>query len=214
MTENRAALLAEIAANVPDNTSGEVTPLNVRQTLLDMVNNMVTLLDAQTLAAIMTFSVAPVMTSLNGVLQANGGSQLTALTNAQLKALTSGASIPFTATGVNLNSIADTVIPITLPSGFTRFKVSALHISNASISLTTAQIALYSAASAGGFNIVAPTVTGITSTATDTNLNSFAATIIDTGTITFNDANIYFRVTTAQGAAATADVTLIITPLP
>lgn len=214
MTENRAALLAEVGTNLPDNTSGAITPALMRQTLTDMINNMVTLLDAQTLAAIMTFSVPPVMTGLSGILQGNGSSAVTALTAAQVKALTAGASIPFTATGVNLNSVADTVIPITLPSGFTRYKVSALHISNASVSLTTAQIALYTAASAGGFNIVAPTVTGITQTVTDVNLNSYAATIIDTGTISYNDANLYFRVAVAQGAPATGDVTLIITPLP
>lgn len=214
MTENRAALLTEVGTNLPDNTSGAITPALMRQTLTDMINNMATLLDPQTFAAVMTFSTAPILTGLTGVLQGNGSGQVTALTAAQVKALTAGASIPFTATGVNLNSVADTVIPITLPSGFTRYKVSALHVSNASISLTTVQIALYTAAAAGGFNIVAPTTTGITQTTTDVNLNSYSATIIDAGTISFNDANLYFRVAVPQGAPATGDVTLVITPLP
>lgn len=211
---NRAALQAEANANLPDNTSGSITPADVRQMILDMLSSMPTLADAQAFAAAQTFSAAPVMTTLSGILQGNGAGAVTALTAAQVKALTSGASVPFTAVGVNLNSVADTVTPISLPSGFTRYKVSALHISNASVSLTTAQIALYTAAAAGGVNIVAPTVTGITSTVTDTNPNSYSATIINGNTTSYNDANLYFRVAVAQGAPATADVTLILTPLP
>lgn len=214
MTANRATLQAEANANLPDNTSGAITPALVRQMILDMLSNMPTLLDAQTLAAAQTFSVAPVMTSLNGLLQGNGAGAITALTSAQLKALISGASIAFTANAVNLNALADTVIPITLPTGFTRYKVEALHVSNASAPLTTAQVALYSAASKGGVNIIAATVTGITSSATDTNNNLFSATIINSDTISYNDVNLYFNVAVAEGAAATADVTLIITPLP
>ena len=41
-----------------------------------------------------------------------------------------------------------------------------------------------------------------------------SATIVDSGTRSYNDANLYLNVGTVQGAAATADFTLIITPLP
>lgn len=214
MTENRAALQAEANANLPDNTTGAITPALVRQMILDMLSNMPTLSDTDTFAATKTFAVPPILTGLSGLVQANGAGAVTALTSVQARALIGAAKLVFTATGVNLNALADSALAITLPTGFTRYKISELHISNASISLTTAQIGLYTAASQGGVNIVAQTLTGITQTATDTNPNTFSATIINQGTRSYNDATLYFNVGTVQGAAATADVTIIITPLP
>ncbi len=130
----------------------------------------------------------------------------------------SGRRILLSAPGVNLNSVGDTIIPVQLPAGFTRFLVAAVYVDHASISLTTAAAALYTAAAAGGVAVVAPgALAAITATADATNANALAMTVVDSLTRSFTLAgqpNLYFRNTTAQGAAATADVTIEIVPLP
>jgi hypothetical protein len=214
MSLTRAQLQSEANTNLADNTTGSITPAILRNMILDVLANLPTLLDADTFAAVKTFTVPPVLTGLSGVLRGNGSSAITALTNAALAALVPQGKIAITETAVNVNATGDTMFAISLPSGFTRYKVSELHVSNASLSLTTAQIGLYTGTLQGGVNIVAQTLTGITQTATDTNLNAYSATIVDSGTRSYNDANLYLNVGTAQGAAATADFTLIITPLP
>jgi hypothetical protein len=214
MSLTRAQLQSEANTNLADNTTGAITPAILRNMILDVLANLSTLLDADTFAAVKTFAVPPVLTGLSGILKGNGSNAVTALTNAQLAALVPQAKLIITAAAVNLNATGDTVFAISLPSGFTRYKVSELHVSNASLSLTTAQIGLYTGTLQGGVNIVAQTLTGITQTATDTNLNAYSATIVDAGTRSYNDANLYLNVGTVQGAPATADFTLIITPLP
>lgn len=120
-----------------------------------------------------------------------------------------------TATGVNMNAVADTQFAITLPSGFTRYRLQTLMISHASVSLTTATVVhygLFTAAAAGGTAVVADTTSTISSTAESTNNNAqFIAPGI---TATLTDATLFFRVITAHGSAATADVVLQIQPLP
>ena len=213
MSLNRAALQAEVNTNLPDNTTGAITPALLRNTLNDILTNVTTLLDADTISGVKTM-VPPAFSGLTGVLYGNGSSSISVLTTPQLNALVTPSRLTFTAASVNLNALADTTIAITLPTGFTRYTVSELHISNASVSLTTAAVSLYTAASKGGVNIVAQTTTGITSNTNATNLNTFSATIVNSGTTAYNNATLYFNVGIVQGAPATADVTLIITPLP
>jgi len=101
------------------------------------------------------------------------------------------------AQGVNLNSVADTTAPI-LVSG--RVSVAYVLVTNASVSLTTAQVAVYTAPAAGGTAILSATaLTGATTAAKVVN-TAASSTDAQTGT------NLYIRNTTAQGAAATADV--------
>lgn len=101
------------------------------------------------------------------------------------------------AQSVNLNSVGDTVAPI-LVAG----RVSAAYIllTNASVSLTTAAFAVYTAPTAGGTAILSPTAaSGATA----------ASVVVNTGATTFaaiTGTNLYIRNTTAQGAAATADI--------
>jgi len=213
MTANRAALQAEVNANLADNTTGAITPALLRTTLNDILTGVATLLDVDTITGIKTLN-PPILSGLSGLLQGNGSSAVTALTTAQAIATSTPGRIYLTATSVNLNNVGDTTVPVVLPSGMTRFKVAEMHVSHASLSLTTATVGLYTAASAGGVAIVTPATTGITSTTTDTSPNAASMTVINPNTTSYNDASLYIHVAIAQGSAATGDVTIVLIPLP
>ena len=101
------------------------------------------------------------------------------------------------AQSVNLNSVGDTLAQI-LVAG--RVSVAYVLVTNASTSLSTAQIAVYTLPAAGGTAVLSATaLTGATTAAKVVNT---AATSTDALT----GLNLYIRNTTAQGAAATADV--------
>jgi hypothetical protein len=101
------------------------------------------------------------------------------------------------AQSVNLNNVADTVAQI-LVAG--RVSVAYVLVTNASISLSTAQIAVYTLPAAGGTAVLSATaLTGATTAAKVVNT---AASSTDAVTGQY----LYIRNTTAQGAAATADV--------
>ncbi|MEN9901044.1 MAG: hypothetical protein RLZZ152_2088 [Pseudomonadota bacterium] len=101
------------------------------------------------------------------------------------------------AQSVNLNAVADTIAPILVAGSVS---VQSIIVANASISLTTAQIAVYTGAGATGTAVKsAYAVSGNTSAA---KVVVTAATSTDAVTST----PLYVRCTTAQGAAATADV--------
>lgn len=101
------------------------------------------------------------------------------------------------AEGVNLNSVGDTIAPI-LASG--RVSVQSIIVTNASVDLTTAQLAVYTGAAAAGTAI--KTAYALTGNTTAAKVIVTAATSTDAVTGT----PLYIRNTTAQGAAATADV--------
>lgn len=103
-------------------------------------------------------------------------------------------------TGVNFNVTTDTIIPITM-IGTKKCLITRIVVGNASISLTTAAGGVYTAASKGGTAVVAASqaYTALTTSAKALNL-----------TLAVNEqysvSNLYFALTTAQGAAATADI--------
>jgi hypothetical protein len=101
------------------------------------------------------------------------------------------------AQSVNLNAVADTIAPILVAGSVS---VQSIIVANASTSLTTAQIAVYTGAGATGTAVKsAYAVSGNTAAA---KVVVTAATSTDAVTST----PLYVRCTTAQGAAATADV--------
>jgi hypothetical protein len=110
--------------------------------------------------------------------------------------------------GVNLNALStDTAIPLNLvpevAAGAAYYLIRGVQVNNASVPLTTAQGALYTAPGAGGDNIVAAASLSSLTTATS-NLDH---TIAAVGSNKVQTANtVYYRCTTAQGAPATADV--------
>ncbi|CAB4161739.1 hypothetical protein UFOVP776_14 [uncultured Caudovirales phage] len=101
------------------------------------------------------------------------------------------------AQSVNLNAVGDTIAPILVAGSVS---VQSIIVANASTSLTTAQIAVYTGAGATGTAVKsAYAVSGNTAAA---KVVVTAATSTDAVTST----PLYVRCTTAQGAAATADV--------
>jgi hypothetical protein len=118
--------------------------------------------------------------------------------------------------GVNFNAAnTDNPISINLPAGFTRYRINRILISGASGTLTTATCSVYTQAAAAGVNIVASaTACTISTNLGDTNNNMQSLTIVNQNTIALNDTTIYFRTQTAQGVAATANVSCFYEPLP
>lgn len=102
------------------------------------------------------------------------------------------------AQGVNLNQVGDTVAQILNNSG--RYSVQSIIVTNASVDLTTAQLAVYTGAGATG--------TAIKSAYALTGNSTPAKTVVTAATSTdaVSGTPLYIRCTTAQGAAATADV--------
>ena len=101
------------------------------------------------------------------------------------------------AQGVNLNSVADTIAPIVNSASYS---VQEVIVANASINLTTAQLAVYSGPGATG--VAVKTAYALTGNSASDKVVITAAS--DTDSLTGD--NLYIRCTTAQGAAATADV--------
>jgi len=129
------------------------------------------------------------------------------------------SAIAFMVTGVNFNSAnTDTAIAISLPTGFTRYRVNLFMIDHASASITTATCAAFTGAGATGTTLVTNPTTITVSTASEgTNNNLQQLNIVNGSTTSFRLVDVptlYFRVITAQGSAATADVTVWIIPLP
>lgn len=105
-------------------------------------------------------------------------------------------------TGANFNSTADQ--SMTIQTGVTRYVIRRIIVDNASINLTTAAGGIYTQAAKAGTAIVAAAqvYTALTTSAKfkDLTLEAVIATDILTAT------TIYLSLTTAQGAAATANV--------
>lgn len=116
--------------------------------------------------------------------------------------------------GVNFNSAnTDNALTITLPSGVARYTIYAIEISNASHTLVTATIGLFSATGGGGTTIAANQAVTVSATADNTVNNGQVLTAAVGFTQTINFTSLQVRVGTAEGAAATGDVTVFITPL-
>lgn len=101
------------------------------------------------------------------------------------------------AQGVNLNLVADTVAPI-LVNG--RVSVQSIIVTNASVDLTAAQLAVYTGPGATGTAV--KSAYALTGNTTPAKVVVTAATSTDAITGT----PLYIRNTTVQNAAATADV--------
>ena len=101
------------------------------------------------------------------------------------------------AKGVNLNDVSDNIIQVI---GSDKYSVLYCMVGNASTSLTTADAGLYTGPGATGLTVV----TAAALSAITANADVLQMTIASTDMLTA--PNLYFRCTTAQGAAATADV--------
>ncbi len=120
------------------------------------------------------------------------------------------------ALNVDLNAgSTDTAIAIRSPT--TNYRVNAVFVRNkgTTASLTTATAGLFSAAAGAGLALAATqALSAITSNAIGTDANFLQMTATIAGRTAINNTTLYFRVGTAQGAAATGDVYVYIVPLP
>lgn len=110
--------------------------------------------------------------------------------------------------GANMNSTADQPIAIILPPNTTTYVIDKIIVTNASLSLTLAAGGFYTAASKGGTAIVAAAQVYSALTGAAKVLNPTLA-VTDKRT----ETTLFFALTVAQGAAATADIYVIGTVL-
>ena len=124
------------------------------------------------------------------------------------------ASYAVIAKAVSANLVADTPLLVPLPPGVTRYRVTRVTVLAAfGVPLTAAQAALYNAASGGGVAICSPqALSGLTSSSPATAGNAIDLTLALAAATFFTATTLFFRITTAQGAAATVDVILHIQP--
>jgi hypothetical protein len=102
------------------------------------------------------------------------------------------------AQAVNLNQVGDTAATVVSDSG--NYSVQSIIVANASVNLTTAQLAVYTGPGASGTGI--KTAAALTGNSTSAKVNILTPTSTDA----VSGTPLYIRCTTAQGAAATADV--------
>lgn len=107
--------------------------------------------------------------------------------------------------GANMNSTADQ--QITMLDNPSKFILRRIVVTNASISLSTAAGGVYTAASKGGTAVVAAAqaYSSLTTSALFLDL-TLSTTSSASTTVKSSIPNLYLSLTTAQGAAATADV--------
>lgn len=134
------------------------------------------------------------------------------LTVVQAQALLGIGLIRVALTGVNFNSAnTDNAVSIALPTGISRYAVFRVFINNASASISTATLGVFTATGGGGQTVVGNS--SITVTAAGSDQANDMQTLTPTATEAFDDATLYVRIGTAEGSAATADVVLLIAPL-
>jgi len=102
--------------------------------------------------------------------------------------------------GANFNSTADQAIPI----GSGKYIVRRVIVTNASTSLTTAVGGVYTATAKGGTVVVASAQTYSFLTSATLSMDAVLTDAATANTLTA--ASLYLSLTTAQGAAATADI--------
>lgn len=126
-----------------------------------------------------------------------------------------GGTLEYRAVAVDFTSnTADVAtIPITLPTGFTRYYIFSIRIAHASGSLATGTIGIFTGAGGTGVTIVTgASALSITTASENTNNNATTLTLQNATTTTFTAANLFVRTTT--GVAQTADVLVLVIPIP
>jgi hypothetical protein len=128
---------------------------------------------------------------------ANPGAATTVTNHPSNLATNQALRLIASAQGVNMNLVADTIAPILVAGNVS---VQSIIVANASTSLTTAQLAVYTGPGATG--------TAVKSAYALSGNNSTTAVVVTAATSTnsITSTPLYIRNTTVQGAAATADV--------
>lgn len=117
-------------------------------------------------------------------------------------------------TTVNFNvANTDTPLVLSLPSGFTRYRLNGVFITGASASISTATVGVFTGTGGTGTTLVTNSAVTVTSSSEDTNNNMQSLTVNNIGTQSHNQTTLQIRVGTAQGSAATAMVSFYIQPV-
>jgi hypothetical protein len=119
------------------------------------------------------------------------------------------------ADNINFNAAnTDNAVTIALASGVSGYRLNAIYIANASGSLTTATVGVFTATGGGGTAIVTggTAVTVAAAPGGSNSIQSLALTAATTTEYTFT--TLYFHIGTAEGAAATASAVFYIQPMP
>lgn len=190
------------------------TPLNKAG---DTMNGTLVLPSASTDGSVVLTPGSVPSAPSNGAMWVTSSNLWVRLNGSTVQVTRPRAYVQFTATSVDFNTTADTPVAISLPLGYTRYLVHAVYVSNASTSLTTATAGLFTAASGGGAAVVTTAALSVSSAADATNNNAESLAVVNADTESYTLAaqpTLYFRVETPEGVTATADVTIILTPLP
>ncbi len=139
---------------------------------------------------------------------------VTDLTPAQVQGFIGQPAIAVKVSGVSFGTTAiETQFPVTLPAGYTRYRVDQCTISQASGTLAGATVGLFTATGAGGTAIVtSSTATTVTSSLENTVNNSESLTINNLSIIDYTASPLFFRIGSVT-AAQTATVTLYVKPI-
>jgi hypothetical protein len=123
--------------------------------------------------------------------------------------------ISFGVTGVNANSAnTDTPITITLPTGYTKYRMQGVFSYNPSTSLTTATAGVFTGAGGTGTTVVtSAALSSLTTNTAGSSGSLFAHPVVNVNAAFFNSATLFYRIGSAQGSAATVDVLIQIVPL-
>ncbi len=149
-----------------------------------------------------TILCTDVQTGVSSPIGAQGGSSLPGFSVVGVQ-----DQIKVVLRSVNFNAgTTDTSFVVPLPSGTTRWNLQQLLICNASQTLTTATIGVFTGAGGTGTTLLADGAITV-ATATQGNANSAQSR---TGVLTVDTTatTAFVRIGTPQGAAATGDVTL------
>lgn len=153
-------------------------------------------------------------TGIGGTLTATNVQKAIEALDTAVAALTLATTLRFTAKAVNFNSAnSDTSVAITLPAGVARYAIDSVWLNNASTSISTATVGVFTGAGGGGQTIAANQAITVTAISTDANNNAQSLTLTHGTTEAYNDTTLFVRVGTAQGSAATADVIIYLKPL-
>ena len=119
------------------------------------------------------------------------------------------AIFPVVAVGVNFN-VGTTDTPITippLPAGAWGYTVNPVRIGNASHSLSTATVGVFTSTGGSG-TIAADQAITITTGTLGSNNNAMTLALTNAATQAYSATTLYVRVGTPESATATADVTI------
>lgn len=134
------------------------------------------------------------------------------LTPAQAGGLVGVGMYAFAARGVNFSAStvpSDTTITINVPTS--RYMVDRVAITNASASLLTSIVGLYTAINQGGVTVALSQSVLVSSSLADIANGSMILVLNSASLFAFNDATLQFHI--VSGVTATADVILYVRPM-